>query len=688
MSLESSRRLLGWCFALVIFISAFLVFQVQPVISKTILPWFGGSPAVWTTCMMFFQVMLLAGYLYAHGLITYLNPRMQGLVHFALLVGALMVLPITPDDTWKPIDSANPTWRIVSLLGVNLGLPYLLLSATGPLIQSWFSRAFSGASPYRLYALSNVGSLLALLGYPVLVEPSFTTTAQGGLWSVGFCVFALFCGYCAVRLWKSRAGGPESATCQAEETSSATAPTWTTRLVWLSLAAFGSTMLLATTNQVCQDVAVNPFLWVAPLSLYLITFIICFDKEAWYGRRWCAAGTMLSVTALSAVMIAEQKDNIVLLIGVYFASLFFVCMLCHGELVRRKPHPRFLTSFYVSTAAGGAIGGLFVTLVCPLLAATYFEMNLCLLGGFLLAAGLLVAEKSREWFNRTPLARFAGYGLLIVVFWAQVAAVRTEAIASARNFYGVLHVREAESEASDEHGLLLSHGTIMHGFQYLDDERRNTPTTYYAENTGVGVLMKTLGDGHARRVGVVGLGVGTLAAYGREGDMMRFYEINPAVIRLAQKHFTFLSDTPAEVQMALGDARLSLEREAPQRFDILVLDAFSSDSVPVHLLTREAMTVYLRHLKTDGVLAIHISNNHVDLRPVTTALAEANSLRWIETLAPQGPQRAVTGAQWILMSRDSTKLATKALRTVTVLPEGHEKILWTDDYSNLFDVLK
>ena len=352
-----------WLFAISIFVSAFLVFQVQPIISKTILPWFGGSPAVWTTCMLFFQLVLFAGYAYAHGLHR-LPPIGQAAIHLLLILFALWLLPISPDESWKTVNSNNPTWRIMQLLGLTVGLPYFLLSSTGPLLQSWFAKTNSSSSPYRLYALSNVGSLAALLTYPFLVEPNMTTSSQSAIWSAVFGVFAIGCAGCAWVMWR-RVSRDNANDEHQRESQDSDRPTLGISLTWLALAAFASATLLATTNHVCQDIAVIPFLWVIPLSLYLVTFIICFDKEAWYVRQFFAAGIMVSATVICAFRQWLPDPGIWLEVSLYFSLMFFVCMTCHGELVRRKPSSSHLTLFYMMSSAGGALGGVFVAMICP-----------------------------------------------------------------------------------------------------------------------------------------------------------------------------------------------------------------------------------------------------------------------------------------------------------------------------------
>lgn len=687
----------AWLYGITILIGAFLVFQVQPIISKTILPWFGGSPAVWTTCMLFFQVLLFGGYAYAH-LLTRLRPLWQTSIHLTVIFATLAVMPIAPNSAWKYHSNASPSLTILLLLASTVGLPYFLLSSTGPLVQSWFSRRTRGGAPYRLYALSNIGSLAALLTYPFLFEPAMSTHAQSTTWSLTFSLFALCCGLCALGVWRLKDPAGQPSPVMADEcgnnSDERTIPSLGLCASWLSLAGLASVMLLATTNHVCQDVAVIPFLWVAPLSLYLTTFIICFDREAWYSRRWFGLGAVASVMGISIISLLGVLPDLLVEIGLYFTAMFCICMVCHGELVRRKPSPEHLTLFYLMSSAGGAVGGILVAIVCPLIFDGYVEMNIVLLIGYVLAA-IVSYVGINESANKTNRAiRIACVTATCIGFIAvarsQATALRDPSLAAIRNFYGVLRIKEDTTDDPTRQGRYMFHGRIAHGFQLRDPRRRNIPTMYFAQDSGLGVTLANYPSKGPIRVGIIGLGAGTIAAYGRPDDYMRFYEINPEVERLAREYFTYLEDSEARVDVVIGDARISMERETPQELDVLVLDAFSGDAIPAHLLTMEAFEVYQRHLRPDGVIVANISNRHVDLEPVLSPLAHHYGMESLGFLIGADPELFRSASHWCVMSRNQRFLNDHVVRSAARGDLGAyvQVPIWTDQYNNLFDLLK
>lgn len=669
-----------WLYATTIFLSAFLLFQVQPLLAKAILPWFGGTPAVWTTCLLFFQVLLLAGYAYAFWLARQTAGR-QRWIHLGLLAVSLLFLQILPDASWRPAGNENPAWRILGLLAATIGVPYLTLAATGPLLQSWFRGRYPDRSPYRLYALSNAGSLLALLSYPFGFEPWLALRTQATGWAGLFVVFAALC---AVTAW--RAVRPTTIT--AAEPAAVPLPGRRDRWLWVVLPACGSVLLLATTNQLSQDVSVVPFLWVLPLSLYLLSFILCFDSDRWYHR-----GVWLTLWPLAAagVCVALFK-GVELALGwqvlAHSAGLFVGCMVCHGELARRRPAPQHLTRFYLALATGGALGGIGVSLVAPAVLPDLYEYH----GVWVVIGALVVVVllRERRWWAGL------GYALalpgLVVALVGQVQETRDSQIDIARNFYGVLRVKHNHYADDEWPSTRLLHGRITHGMQFTEGAYQHEPVSYYAAGTGIGAALRALPRG-PRRIGVVGLGAGLMAAWGQTNDVVRFYEINPAVVRLSDRYFTYRVATAARVELAMGDARLTLEREAQEPrtlpLDILVLDAFSSDSIPLHLLTREAFAVYARRLRPGGVLAVHISNRFLRLEPLVRGLAvEAG---WSAVLLTNDKDDATGTDQstWVLVTSNAELLASPIVKVRQQAWAAEDApLVFTDAYSNLYRLLR
>lgn len=743
--------------AFTIFLGAFLLFQIQPLLGKYLLPWFGGGPGVWTTCLLFFQTLLLGGYAYAHWLTTRCTPRRQAVVHLVLLAVSLAFLPIQPDAGWKPDGGDEPVARILLLLAATVGLPYLVLSATGPLLQRWFSVAHPGASPYRLYALSNAGSLLALLSFPFIFEPLASRATLGWGWSAGLVVFAGFCGACA---WRQRTAADTPAAAAPEEPDRPVPRT--DRLLWLVLPGIASLLLVAVTNKICLDIAAVPFLWVLPLAVYLLTFILCFDHPRWYSRRvWSAL--LAAGCGATARCLAGDSVTLPVQVGVYAVTLLAGCMVCHGELYRLRPAPRRLTGYYLTIAAGGAAGSSFVALLGPLLFSDYLELQVglvllvyftgivCLLyrsrslatgtAVGVLAGTLLVpaleagtGHGAAAWFHSWAQELFLFYrdhapalaaGVVVIatalragwrvgagawrrrmsavplllsvllgaVFVMQARRSAGTVFAAARNFYGAYKLHLYSEEDPLGRFYLLSHGGITHGLQFVHPDYVGWPTTYYGATSGVGRALDSLPS--PRRIGLVGLGAGSLAAYGRAGDVLRFYEIDPAIVGVARTRFSYLRRTPATVQVALGDARLTLEEELRrgpgQAFDLLILDAFSGDAIPVHLLTREAVALYLRHLRPGGLLAVHISNRHLDLRPVVEGLARHHGLHFV-TISDTAKKDDwwLYSTTWMLLTADAARLEVPGIKEAAEEPPDAtaEYVDWTDDHASLLEVLK
>jgi hypothetical protein len=666
----------------VIFLAALLLFEVEPMIAKLILPWFGGSAAVWMTCLLFFQTMLLLGYLYAHLLVTRVSLRYQWRVHAGLLLVSLATLPIIPAAHWKPAGSENPQLLILGLLSATIGLPFLLLSSTTPLVTAWTARTGPVAfSLTRLYALSNLGSMIALLSYPVLVEPLIPTRLQALIWSVLFAGFAALGGVVSWLIGRSVDVAP------AEVQPPAAAPSWHDRLYWLLLPMMSSALLLSVTNHILRNIAAIPLLWVVPLALYLLSLVISFDSPRWYVRSFWYLWFAVFSGSMIYVMVGLFLLQHFTLQLAYFAAGFFVCcMVCHGELAAFKPAPRHLSAYYLSVAAGGALGGLFVAVLAPLLFRGDIDLALILP----LTALLVIQVAFRHW-PLTPRSPWPALTLaLVLTAWltdtGRLIMKEKDDFASAvfveRNFYGALRVEDL--------GVIrqLQNGNVIHGKEFLDSGRLLRPTSYYGPQSGLGLALTELGKGGPIKVGVIGLGAGTIATYGRSGDVYRFYEINPAVPDIASRWFHFLPSSPADKKIVLGDARLSLERENPQNFDLLAVDAFTSDSIPVHLLTAEGFAQYWRHLKPDGVLAVHVSNLYIDLAPVVARAAEAQGRIARVVLSPDDAKNAVDLSDWVLVSRNASFFQRAALKGAVPVPIPDSIELWTDNYSNLWRSLR
>ena len=668
-------------YALTIFTSAFLLFLVQPIIAKQILPWFGGSAAVWTTCLVFFQFLLLAGYAYSDWTTRKFTARRQVALHIVLLAVSLASLPIIAGADWKPAGDEDPTWRILGLLGVTIGLPYFLLSTTGPLAQAWFARTFPAGTVYRLFALSNFGSLLALVSYPFVLEPWITTAAQSWGWSAAYVAFVALCAASAAYSLRGRNAVDAHDAVTVPNAGPPPAPR--DYAAWLLLSAMGALMLLAVTNHITHDIASVPFLWILPLTLYLVTFILCFEGRGWYQRRIFIGPLLVIVCALAWALHEERGImDIKEAVPLSLVGLFVMCMFFHGELAARKPAPRYLTSFYLMVSLGGALGGIAVGLIAVKVFNTYYEFGIGLVVTLLIAAYV-----TRLMHSAVPMLVLAAVGFTGYHVYAYIGYLAKDTRVMTRNFYGALRVKDIGADGEKDAVRRLMHGVIMHGEQYRDPERRGEPTTYYGATSGIARAIKAL-DGSGLRVGVVGLGTGTLALFGRRGDIYRFYEINPQVVDVANNEFTFLGNSGAKIEHVLGDARLSMEREPPQNYDLLVIDAFSSDSIPVHLITREALAVYLRHLKPDGVIAFHVTNRFLHLAPVVKRIADELDLH-VALIADDAEDSDLARTDWALVTRDQTLLERPEIAQYVGDIESIPGLrVWTDDFNNLFQILK
>jgi len=660
-------------FGLTVFVNACLLFGIQPIIAKMILPWFGGGAVVWTTSMLFFQVVLLLGYVYAHLLVTRLRGAAQAGLHVALIALTLLFLRIMPDPQWKAVAADRPTVRVLEMLAVTIGLPYFVLSTTSPLLQAWYARYETGPLPYRFFAISNLGSLLALICYPLLIEPFFGLRHQTYAWSGIYTLSALLCA--AIALGGLRQGVHRRVT---ENQSDSSPPVAVRDLsLWILLPACSSALLLSVTNHLCQDVAPIPFLWVVPLCLYLFTFVLAFDRSRWYRRR-------ILITLLPAALLAPVYTywrgtwNLSTDLLVFLPALFVCCMFCHGELAGIKPGRRRLTMFYVLLSLGGAIGGFAVSISAPKLFVSYSELPIAVT----LCCGLALACTYGDSLRTDTFWMLLLVGL--IVFCAlDVRAAGSGNRVAVRNFYGVLRVRDERTEQ----GMLrrLYHGKVLHGSQFQPIALLKNVTTYYSPGSGAGIAIAQWRR-PGMRVAVVGLGAGTLAAYASKGDTYRFYEINPAVIDIARHEFTYLRDSVGSVDVVPGDARLSLEKESV-KYDVLVVDAFSGDAIPVHLLTREAIQLYLKHLAEDGVMAFHVTNRFFDLAPEIASLAASIGQQAKLIESPGREDADILASSWVLVARAAGFHARPRLASLT-RDIATSLRSWTDDHSNLLNVLR
>jgi hypothetical protein len=647
---------------------------VQPIIAKQILPWFGGSAGVWTTCLVFFQSVLLAGYAYADWTMR-LGMRRQALAHVGLLALSLAFLPILASSGWKPQGSEEPVARILLLLVATIGLPYFLLSATTPLLQAWYWRRFHARVPYRLFALSNFASLLALLGFPLIFEPLFDLKQLGWGWSFAFVAFAFLC---AATAWLSLEGSREEKVHRGQAGKIAGGR----QFIWLALSAMGSVMLLAVTNHITQNISSIPFLWVLPLALYLLSFILTFDHPRWYRRPAFVAALALLLPAMAW---AIPSLDLKVAVPLYLAGLFAACMFCHGELARLKPDPAHLTRFYLMMSLGGALGAVLVAIVAPLVLRGYFELGIALIVLSLLLPARL--ERRALWGG-------VAVSLATVVMVARGASDYTTGVRfMKRDFYGV--VRTAD-HAQPVPYRSMYHGAIMHGGQLLGDSFRNVPADYFNPTSGYGRVFRSLREmnpGKPINVGIIGLGAGVVGAWMRPGDALIFYEISPRVVDVAHREFTFLQDTAARTAIVMGDGRLSLEREPPRGYDVLGIDAFSGDSIPMHLITREAMASYVRHIKPDGVIVFQATNRFVDLLPVVKRLAAEFGMQAVNVgdapEAEDGPEFWYSSTDQIIVTRNRKLLGWPTLAEgAEPIADRPELPTFTDAHHNLLRILK
>ena len=643
-------------------LSASLLFVVEPAAAKALLPKFGGAAGVWIACILFFQLTLLAGYLYAFALTRFFRPRVQAIIHIDLLVASVCLLRWVPPGAAAASD-IHPLSAILVALAASIGLPFLALSATSPLLQAWYGEG----SPYRLFALSNAASLLALLAYPIAIEPRFGLGAQFHGWAAFYLVFAGLCVLCAV--------GNRAATPVKVER-----PSLRTALVWAALAAWAAVLWPAVANHLSQEVAAIPFLWILPLTVYLLTFILCFEGSGWYQPqifRWLLPAACTAIAWRLGTQ--GSAGGIEWEIPIFCLALFVCCMFCHGELARLKPPPaQGLAFFYFIVALGGAAGAAFVSLFAPNVFHTFLELPVGVAACFILSLPLLYRRGSPRQLLRVSLVAVAAF-----VFVNSYGA-ESQSTLRLRNFYGSLQV--TESGAGETAIRALYNGKVLHGVQFLAPAKSRIATAYYAPETGVGLVMRWLRGDNPWRVALVGLGTGTLAVYGRPGDSYRFFDINPAVIDIAWRQFHYLRDSPAQVKTVAIDGRIGLELERSRSQNLIALDAFSGDSIPVHLLTREAFAMYFDRLVPHGVLAIHITNRYLDIASVVRAAASSLGKPVIVIHNSGDAERAVQATDWAILANRREDLA--AIQPFATDKDSRRAAVWTDDYSNLFEILR
>ncbi len=656
--------------ALTIFLGAFLLFFVQPMIARQLLPIFGGAASVWMACLLFFQTSLLLGYCYAHLLRIYCSPKRQIQIHCSLIAISLVWTWFSWNAPRPSLGLDVPLVRLMFQLGSTVGFPFVLLAGTSPLVQHWYG--LESRQPYRLYALSNLGSLLALLVYPFLIEPNWGNTEQFHGWFAGL---GLYLGICLLILKQNFAFSEHQAAAKVFQASSRE------RIYWTALSACGAIILVSSTSVLTREVGPVPLLWIVPLAVYLLTFILCFDKPEWYQRRIFFP---LFVGSLVALRILYSSDlPFFAEMAIHSLVVFSTCMVCHGEMVRLRPDSDRLTEFYLFLSLGGVVGSVFVNVIAPSVFSDYYEYQIGIVLCLLLGSQVAIASLTRfvKPLRMLSLALAAVLGGLFLK--AEEHEDHVKKLAAHRGFYGLLEVFEVDPDTPGIHHKLYSED-IEHGSQLVREEYRQIPNTYYSHQSGVGKALLNHQKPN-RQVGLIGLGAGTLAAYGNPGDSFRFYEINPDSLKIANEYFTYLRDSKAEVRVMLGDARLSLEEElaSGQRFDVLVIDAFSGDAIPSHLITAEAWDLYWRLLNDDGILAVHLSNEYLDLIPVVQHHNQRiNRRELVQVVNDDDDPWDINAANWLLETANRRFLGEIG-EQARVPQTGKFPVEWTDEKSSV-----
>jgi hypothetical protein len=741
-------------FSVAISFGAFLLFLIQPLVGRFVLPWFGGSPGIWTVCLLFFQSALFLGYAYAHLLDRCFGPRRQITLHLGLLAGAILWLPPVPEAPLPETAAAMPIAKLLLMLATTIGPLFVLLSATGPLVQRWFHVVHPDRSPYGLYALSNLGSLTALLCYPLVFEPFISRTDQAHGWSIGFVAFIGVCAWCAHSLYKIR---EKSISTEINLDLNIASIRWRDRLKWLFWSAIGTGLLASITTQISADVAPVPFMWIAPITIYLLSFVVTFSTRSLY-RPAVFAGALMIVSALSLDLrvFGAQIGFWQFLVTCLF-GLAIACVICHAELFRARPHTLNLTGFYLTISAGGVMGTLWVAVISPNLFNR--DIDLPLLWGCLVLAIVWRLGRTKDlrtaiaiWWGQTammigapllrPTTEYSRWenlrgeiaansmllcilllGLAYLIFRSRQSKTRTWSraigvgliamplfvigthltsalravpgtVVNYRGFHGEITVVDYKSPNSNSNSRFMSHGTTTHGIQLLAPEYQGYPTSYYVPGSGIGQALSRTNQSSNRHIGVVGLGVGTLAAYGMSGDRIRFFEIDPHVVSVAKTHFSFLSRSDAMIDVVLGDGRLMLNQEtftAAPKYDLLVLDAFSGDAVPIHLLTQEAFQIYLNRLSPDGILAINISNRIIDLRRAIEGNARQSRLYLSHIIHhPESEDWWRFSSEWLLLAPRRETLNTASITEWSGIanPADLDGPIWSDEFASILPMLR
>ena len=728
-------------FAVTLFLSSSLLFIVQPMIAKMVLPLLGGTPAVWNTCMVFFQATLLAGYLYAHASTRWLRFHHQAMLHIALLAASFLALPIVvASQHIEPPAAGMPVAWLLRVLLVTVGIPFFLVSSSGPLLQRWFTRTDHplARDPYFLSVAGNVGSIAALLAYPALLEPSLRLAEQSSFWSGGYLALMALTTLCFFFVYRQSKAHllPADDAPHGGDSPTADAPSWKQRLHWILLAFVPSSLLLGVTTFLTTNVAAVPLLWIVPLVIYLLSFVLVFARRRLLPHTAMLRALPLWVLPLAWLIVFDTMLPVGFLGPLHLLTFFLAAMVCHGELARRRPDGRYLTEFYLSMSVGGVLGGLFNALIAPLIFTTVLEYPLALvlacalrpgrsenaktplargldlalpvmLGAFALGMmSVLNASESKApltlvlvfmvptilcfSFSGRPVRFALAVGALMVA-GGSYAAAQEQITHRSRSFFGVHRV----FDIPERNLRYLIHGGIIHGVQFLDPSRRREPSMYYHKTGPVGQVFTAFdAQPEKTRVGVIGLGIGALAAYSKAGQDWTFFEIDPAIVDLAKdaRQFTYLSDSPARMRIVTGDGRIALSKEPAQAFDLFIIDAFSSDAVPVHLLTREALRLYMEKLDAAGVVAFHISNRYLNLAPLLADLARDAGLVCLIRYDVQKDDAvlvAKTSTQWVVMARSPEALGTLMHDPRwRAMPARATRLMWTDDFSNPLSLMR